>query len=498
MKKIINEKNLINKINEAVNTLCDTVIGTLGPKGQNVIIDHSACSPFITNDGVTIAQNIESEDEIINTIFEIVKTSSVKTDDIIGDGTTTTLLLLKNIYNEGRKYINEGINPIMLKKELNVSLNKLIKEIKSLSFKPKKQDLKIIAMISSNSKNIGNIISNTYFKIKNIDGITLEENENEFTETIFYKGYKFETIIASDYFFKENIINFKNAKILLTKSTIDNLEDISYLLNKIINNNQKLIIIAKDYSDDIINNFLSLYLENKINIILLKNPHYGENQKYFLDDIKAISNSYNINNYWLGEIENIKICKNETIICYKKNENITNRIKTIKDNNEFNKNERISMLQNGLATIKIGGNTTVEKREALMRYQDALKAINIAKNGVLIGSGISLLKLKKQFKIETNGDEIIYNILDTVFDQIIYNSGNNILEIKNKIIEENYNIVYDVKNEKFINCNHILDPTLAVIEEFKNAISIASMLLTTNSLIINEYKNINYDDSNIL
>ena len=218
-------------MNVAINLLCNTVKATLGPKGNNVIIDHSTFSPFITNDGVTIASNIESDDEVINTILNIAKEASIKTNEIVGDGTTTTLVLLQSIFNEGMKLIDNGINPIILKEELNYSLNKLIIELKKLSIKPSKSDLLNISITSSNSETIGKIITDTFLKVKNINSISINENNTNNTEVLFSKGYSFSTNLASIYYFKDKSeLYIKEPFILLFNMYLDNLEIISNII----------------------------------------------------------------------------------------------------------------------------------------------------------------------------------------------------------------------------------------------------------------------------
>ena len=232
MKKVVSGNVLKEKMIEAIDLLCDTVKVTLGPKGNNVIIDHSNFSPFITNDGVTIAENIESDDEITNTILELAKEASIKTNEIVGDGTTTTLVLLQSIFKEGLKVINEGVSPIILKQEIDESLNKIIELLKSKSRKPTNNDLLNISTISSNDKKIGKLIYEAYLKTQNKDAIKIIETNDIDCSLNFIKGYNFETVIASPYYFNEfKEINITNCKILIIDKTLEGIEEVANVLN---------------------------------------------------------------------------------------------------------------------------------------------------------------------------------------------------------------------------------------------------------------------------
>ncbi len=504
MKKVISNDELYIKMKEAINLLCNTVKITLGPKGNNVIIDHSSFSPFITNDGVTIAENIESDDEVINTILSLAKEASIKTNENVGDGTTTTLVLLQGIFNEGLNLIKNGKNPIILKKELYESLNKIIDKLNNISKKPKNRDLLNIAITSSNDIEIGTNIYKAYIKTKNINAIKIKESNNTKTNIEFLKGYSFETILASNYFINENNkINYYNSYILIINNILNNIEQIADILNLIIKNNNNLVIIANDYNDDLVNDIVSLYLSNKIKICLLKSPEYGNKQKNILKDISIITNAtiieerkITIND--LGIIKNITINNTFTTLSFKSNEKINNEIKNIikeKDILESNidlefYDKRIAMLSTCIATINIGAITTTESREKKMRYDDALYAINAASKGILPGSGISLLKISEELNINNDADKIFKNILILPIKQILKNAGLN-NDIINIIKENNFNLIYNIYLDSYekINETSIIDPTLVVINSIKNATSIASMLLTTKNLIINEYKN---------
>lgn len=502
MKKIIYGNELYEKMSEAINLLCNTVKITLGPKGNNVIIDHSSFSPFITNDGVTIAENIESEDEIINTILTLAKEASIKTNDIVGDGTTTTLVLLEGIFNEGLKLIKEGYNPIILKKELNTYLDKLIIELENISHIPTNNDLYNVAQTSSNDNLIAKNIYDAYTKTKNINAINIKEIDSNTSHIEYLNGYRFETVLASNYFLNEqNTIEYNNSNILIINNKLENIESIVEILNEVIKKNESLIIISDDYNDDVVNDLVSLYLSNEIKICLLKTPSYGHKAHEILKDISVITNSNIIKTDYitlndLGKVNNIVINNEEVIISFDYNDNIKKLINEIKSNNENEieknfKDLRISMLSTTVANILVGATTTTERRELKMRYIDALHAIDISTKGILPGAGIALLKLRSNIKLESDIDKLFYNVLYLPFKQILINSGLDDKDIYDNIKKYDFNKLYNINKSNYENINDtlVIDPTFVVLNALKNAVSISSMLLTTSHLIINEYKN---------
>jgi len=496
VKKVINNDELKNKMCIAVNMLCGTVKTTLGPRGNNVIINNSSFNPFITNDGVTIAENIESDDNVINTILKLTKEASINTDEVVGDGTTTTLVLLESIFNEGMNLINKGINPIVLKNELDNSLNNIIDALKKESIKPNKKDLLNIATTSSNSDYIGKIITDTYLKVKNINSISIKEYNIKETKVVYNKGYIFESNLANTYYFKDqNEIILKDAYIILSYNYIDSLNSFGDIINDLLNNKKDLVIICKDYSEEVINQVISLYIDNTIKIYLFKTPEYGINELIFLDDISVITNAKKYDDYKIGIIKNMKFDKEKATILFNKNNRINELIKKIKnDKNPIDKdfnNKRLSMLTNSLAEIQVGGNSMLERRELVMRYVDALHAINSAKNGILLGSGIPFYKISNSMICNTNAEKILKNSLSKPIHQILINSGIDYKNILDYIKNNNYNILYNVKTYNYENINNrtIIDPLDVSINSLTNAVSIAGMLLTTSNLVMNEFDN---------
>ncbi len=509
MKKVISNEELNLKMIEAIKLLCEPVKKTLGPKGRNVIIDHSAFSPFITNDGVTIAENITSEDPVINTILELAKESSIKTNELIGDGTTTTLVLLESLYLNGYEKIKEGYNPLIFKQELNIALETVINNIIKESTKPAKKDLENIATISANSKKIGHILATAYKKVGK-DNIYITESNTETTKVNHLIGYQIDCNIASPYYFKNNLpLEFENPKILLYAQELEYIEEISPLINKIIDTKNPLIIIAKDYNPNLINEVINLYLTNNIPLILLKTPYYGLEEQVTLTDLATISNTkvysnlknIDINN--LGTLEHIDITKETVTFKYRETKTIKEYFKNLKKNisnkNEFD-TKRLAMLNKGFIKIEVGAQTTTEQREKKMRYDDALCSLKIALKGVVPGSGLTLLKCCEKLNPDNPATIILKEALKTPLKQILENAALNSDEIINKIISSNYNYLYNVKKDTYeeVSNSVVIDSTEVVITALKNACSIAGLLLTTNTLIINEFNsnNKNYLDIN--
>ena len=496
MKKIIKDEELYAKMLEAISLLCDTVKTTLGPKGCNAIIDHSTFRPFITNDGVTIALNIESEDAAVNTILELAKESAINTNNNVGDGTTTTLVLLESIFTNGLKLIKEGMNPILLKKELNKYLEEIIIKIKEEKIKPSKRKLKQIACISGGAKEIGEKVSEAYFKVLNKEAIFLKEGKEVDTIVNFLKGYTFESNLASPYFLKsQDRLEFNEPLFLLLDKEISDIEEVSFILNIIIDNKRPLIILANNYSDLFIQNILTLNEEANTSIILLKTPYYGLNSAYLLDDIKAsteakiekdIVSDYNV----LGKAKHITIDDKIVNISFEKNSLVTKRIEELKKSSLEDKNKRIAMFKNGSAEILVGGLTETERREKLMRYEDALWAISEGSKGIVPGSGLILSKISHS--LSNKGVENIYKeALLKPLEQILLNAGLEYDKIYEEIKKKDFKVLYNVSldKEERVENTLVYDPLSVLINSLTNAVSIASMLLTTTSLIINEYQN---------
>lgn len=500
MKEVVSGEELKSVMSEAVNLLCDTVSSTLGPTGNNILINNSDTTPFITNDGVTIASNIESSDKRINTVLEIVKEASLKTNEIVGDGTTTTLVLLQSIFNLGLEEINKGKNKIVLKNELLNCMDKVIEEINKLKKEPTKEDLLNIATTSSNDLKIGKITTDIFLKMKSKYSIKLEESSNELTYTINKKGYDIPiNNLSSMYFSKDKSIELKDIHILVLKGYLDSLESISDIINDILENNKNLIIFVEAMNEQIKNEVLVYYFNNK-NIFLTELAELASHRDKQEEDISTLSGCIIKNIDYeetsfndLGFIDNI-ILKNDEVILLNNNESSSELINKLKEelesSNDYEKefiNSRISKLEEGITTIYVGGTTKSEKREKIMRYEDALCALESAKKGVVTGEGITYLEISKNIESDDTGSLILKKSLEKPFEKVIENLGLDYKEIKNNIIKNKYKVIYDYKTNDYISTNNsnIIDPVEVVITAFKNALSIAAMLLSTSSLVIN-------------
>lgn len=505
LKKVVNGVELKEKMALAINLLCDTVKTTLGPKGNNIIIDHSAFTPFITNDGVTIAENIESEDVIINTILELAKEASIKTNTTVGDGTTTTLVLLQSIFNQGLKEIEAGVNPIILKQNLEQDLRIIKEEILKLSKIPSKDDYEKIAMTSANSKEVGKIISEAYNKVSSKSAIRIKEGDYFSTKVIYRKGYLFDTLLASPYFLEDKCnIEIENPFLLIVNSYLENIEEIAVFLNEIIELKKPLIVIAEDYSENIISEILALNQEIKNKIYLLKTPEFGKNKQDLLKDLELVSQGKIIDNLpaanlsYLGLVEFINIASLETTIIFKQDDKIKEKVIELQHlsleskqiDTEFLK-KRIAMFENGLIDILVGATTKTERRELKMRYDDALCAVDSVKKGVLPGAGLALYKICTELDRKLLKSSIFIKVLKAPFQQILTNAGLYEEGIIKKIKQSSYQTVYNIISSDYesLESTTIIDSTAVIISAIENATSIAGMLLTTSSLIINEYQN---------
>ena len=504
MKRVIMNEELYNCCEEAIDLLCGTVKKTLGPRGSNAIIDHSLFSPFITNDGVTIAKNIESEDERVNTILTLAKEASIKTDEEVGDGTTTTLVLLESIFKNGLEKIKSGKNPHRLKKELDEGTKEIIAKIKEEARIPSEEDYFRVASIAASDEEIGHLVSSVYLKLNSKGSLKIEESREKETYVKYVNGYTLDTILSSPYFLKEEI-TYNNPYVLIINKDIKEIEEISEVINFLIDKKSPSIILAQDYNEEVINQILSLNFNKITNVTLLKMPEYGTHQIDILNDIEVITDAkivkitdeITLSN--LGKCNKVVINKEYVNIFYDKESKkverhlakIKKRSKEEKDSYELDfLNERIAKLTNGRGIIYVGASTTTEAREKKMRFDDALYALENTSEGVVPGSGIILLRISDKMQIETDGYEILKKSLEKPFYQILENVGIEREEVYSKIKESNYELIYNVLDEKYesVMKTSVVDPVSVVTSALENASSIASMLLTTTCLIINEFQ----------
>ena len=509
MKKVVSNNELKEVMDNAINLLCTTVSKTLGPTGNNILIDNSELSPFITNDGVTIAKNIESNDERVNAVLEIVKEASLKTNEIVGDGTTTTLVLLESIYKEGIKEIELGKNPIIIKKELNQALDIVIKELQKEKISPTEKDYQNIAITSANDKEIGLYLSNIYSKTNNKYSIQLKQSKNLNTYYELKQGYSIEiNEISSLYFKTRKIIALEDVYIFILKGYLTDINQIANIINE--SENKNIVIFVEGLERNIKEEILAYFLTENKNIFIIELPEYALHKEKIENDIKVLSDcdirnidyeTVDFNNS--GKISNISITNEEININVDKNKakklikELKEELKTTYDSyeKEFIEN-RLAKLENGIITIYVGGTTKTEIKEKLMRYEDCLCALDISKKGIIPGEGISLLKISESLDAKTSGEKILKIALTSPINKIIENTGQNI-NIKQQIIDSNFEKIYNFENSSLetIEQTTIKDPIEVVKTSLENAVSIASLLLTTSSIIINEDKTL---ENNVL
>ena len=501
MKEVISISELRNTILSAVNMLCNPVGSTLGPRGNNVIISTSELSPYITNDGVTIAKSIESSDSKINAVLEILKEASLKTDEIMGDGTTTTLVLTKSIIEEGYNLIDSKISGVVIQKELNNALNKVIEIINLLKKIPLKKDFISVASISCNDEKIGVFLSDIYFKMKNKNNIRIEESNNEKTYYEIKKGYSLEIDnISNLYFQNTQELTLDKPSVLVLRGYLENLKQIDSVINYIIDKNKNIIIFVEEISEFITEEILLYYLKEHKNIFIFKLPDYGLRKEEIELDLSYLCNlkikNINLEEINYSDLGNIKkaVINNKEVILINENENVNLRLDELKKSliniyddydKEFIEN-RISKLENGIATVYVGGITKTEKREKVMRFIDALSSLEVASKGVVIGGGVTFLKISNELDEKNIGEKILKKALQTPFQKILENMGEDYKIIKKEIEKSNFNKIYNNGEYELISKTNIIDPASVVIETLKNSVSISSMLLTTNYLIINE------------
>lgn len=497
MKKIIKGRLLLEYIDKAITLLSDAVKITLGPNGNNVIINDSKFNPYITNDGVTIASAINDDNEIMDTILTIIKEAALKTNSDVGDGTTTTIVLLESIYKNSISLIKNSNEMLNYKKELQESLKKIINKLNNYSKIPSKIDLEKIACISANDEKIGKLIAKFYLDLNKSNNIKIEENLIDSRDYVVkLQGYFFENSLASPYFSNEKHQTIKSPTLILYNKEINYIEDIEQIIFDYSQMQKNLIIIADSFANEVINEVLAINYEAKGNIILINNPEYGSRKLELLDDLKIISNAKNINNHWVGNIKEFKADEKEIYLIYDKNNKIKDYLNILQkklkeENDQYNQiylKDRISKLENIYGNIYVGGQTSLERREKKMRFTDALCALEASSTGICPGGGLVLYQISEEIKKETLADLVLSKSLKDPLIQILKNSNVNYRKIIQKIKIKNYQKIYNAKNKTFesISNTNVLDNKSVIMYALSNAVSIASLLLTTSHLVIND------------
>ena len=504
---------------EGINKLADTVKVTLGPKGRNVVLDKNFGTPLITNDGVTIAKEIELEDKFENLGAQLIKEVSIKTNDIAGDGTTTATVLAQSMIKEGVKNVAAGADPIAIKRGIDLAILEAIKNLKSLSSPINgKEDITRVASISANSIEIGKLIADAMEKVSKDGVITIEESKTSNTELNIVEGLEFNNGYLSPYMITntekmEAVLD--NPYILITDRKISNIQEILPILEALIQESGKLLIICDDIESETLSTLVLNKLRGVLNVVAVKAPGFGDKRKSMLEDIAILTDGEVITSdlgldlkdttiNQLGKAKQVKIQKENTIIVDGAGDSnkIENRIKLIKaqisDNQSSYENEtlheRLAKLTGGVAIIGVGAATEVEMKDKKLRIEDALSATKAAvEEGIVPGGGTALINIISEVnKIlpdlkddEKLGANIVLKALEEPLKQISINAGLEPSIIINNIKNEKPGIGYDFLTSQYVDMKAIgiVDPTKVTRSALENAASVASMVLTTESLI---------------
>jgi len=511
--------NARKSIEKGVNQLADAVKITLGPKGRNVVLEKKYGSPTITNDGVTIAKEIELEDPYENMGAQLVKEVASKTNDVAGDGTTTATLLAQAIVREGMKNIAAGANPIILKRGIEKATEKAVEVIKSNSQKIKgKHDMAFVATISSGDETIGNLIADAMEKVTADGVITVEENKASDTIIEVVEGMQFDRGYISPYMVTDNEkmeAVLEEPYILITDKKISNAQDLLPALELIVKNGGKMLLIAEDVEGDALATLVVNKLRGTFTCVAVKAPGFGDRRKEMLRDIAVLTGGQVISEEvgmdikdikldWLGKAKSVKVEKENTVIVggagYQKE--IKDRIESIKKQIELTTssydkeklNERLAKLAGGVAVIRVGAATETEMKEKKYRVEDALNATRAAvEEGIVPGGGTAYINAVPEVEKLVNtlqGDEktgasIILKALEEPLRQIAINAGVDGSVIVEKVKNSEKGIGYDALREEFVNMFEagIVDPVKVTRSALQNAASVAAMLLTTESAV---------------
>ncbi|HOZ54751.1 MAG TPA: chaperonin GroEL [Clostridia bacterium] len=507
------------KLLNGVNQLADTVKVTLGPKGRNVVLDKNFGAPLITNDGVTIAKEIELEDPFENMGARLVKEVSTKTNDVAGDGTTTATVLAQSMIKEGVKNVAAGADPMLIKKGIDKAVDTAVESLRKISSTVNgKEDIARVASISANSEEIGKLISEAMEKVSKDGVITIEESKTSNTELTVVEGMQFNKGYVSPYMVTdtekmEAIID--NPYILITDKKISNIQEILPLLESVMQQSGKLVIICDDIEGEALSTLVLNKLRGVLNVVAVKAPGFGDKRKAMLEDISILTGGEVITSdlglelknttiEQLGKAKQIKVQKENTIIVdgigekYKIEERIS-QIKTqlLEEKSEYEKenlSERLAKISGGVAVIGVGAATEVEMKEKKLRIEDALSATKAAvEEGIVAGGGTAYInvipdveKLIEQLSPEEKiGAKIVLKSLEEPARQIAINAGLEPAIILEKIKQSDIGIGFDAANEEYVDMKKagIVDPTKVSRSALQNAASIASMILTTESII---------------
>ncbi len=519
------------KLELGIDTLANTVKVTLGPRGRNVVLEKPYGAPLITNDGVTIAREIELEDPFENMGASLVKEVAIKSNDVAGDGTTTATILAQSIVKEGLKMLSAGANPVFLKKGIELATKKSIECLSKRSRKIESNyEIAQVASISSGDEEIGKLIADAMNKVGETGVITVEEAKSLETTLEIVEGMQFDRGYISPYMVSDTermIAELENPYILITDKKISNMKEILPILEKTVQASRPMLIIADDVEGEALTSLVINKLRGTLNVIAVKAPAFGDRRKAMLEDIAILTGGeviseekgykfedVDLNN--LGRAKTVKVNKDTTVIVdgMGEKQNIESRINTIKsqisestsDYDREKLQERLAKLSGGVGVIKVGAATEVEMKERKLRIEDALNATKAAvEEGIVAGGGTILLQLvedMKEFKYDGEigmGVEIVKRAFETPIKQISENAGLNGGVILENVKKLGKDIGFDAKNEEYVDMfeKGIIDPAKITRSAIQNSASVASLILTTEVVVANK-KEENKDNANMM
>ena len=508
-------------LESGVNQLADTVRVTLGPKGRNVVLDKSFGAPLITNDGVTIAKEIELEDAFENMGAQLVKEVATKTNDVAGDGTTTATVLAQAMVNAGIKNLAAGANPIILRKGMKKATDCAVEAIAGMSQKVNgKEHIARVAAISAGDEEVGQLVADAMEKVSGDGVITIEESKTMQTELDLVEGMQFDRGYISAYMatdMDKMEATLDNPYILITDKKISNIQEILPLLEQVVQCGAKMLIIAEDVEGEALTTLIVNKLRGTFNVVAVKAPGYGDRRKAMLEDIAILTGGTVISSElgyelkdtdmsMLGRAKSVKVQKENTVIVDGEGDKdaIQSRISQIKmqieeTTSDFDKEklqERLAKLAGGVAVIRVGAATETERKEAKLRLEDALAATRAAvEEGIICGGGSAYIHAAKEVaKLaetmegdEKTGAQIVLKALEAPLYHIAANAGLEGSVIINKVEESAVGVGFDVLKEEYVDMVSagILDPAKVTRSALQNATSVASTLLTTESVVAN-------------
>ena len=520
-KEVRFSKDARESMLKGVNILADAVRVTLGPKGRNVVLEKEYGSPLITNDGVTIAKEIELEDPFENMGAQVVKEVATKTNDVAGDGTTTATVLAQAMINEGMKNLAAGANPIILRKGMKKATEAAVEAIAEMSSKVTGRDqIAKVAAISAADEEVGELVADAMEKVSNDGVITIEESKTMKTELDLVEGMQFDRGYLSAYFstdMEKMVAELDDPYILITDKKITNIQEILPLLEQIVQSGKKLLIIAEDIEGEALTTLIVNKLRGTFSVCAVKAPGYGDRRKAMLEDIAILTGGTVISEEvglelkdatldQLGRAKSVKVEKENTVIVDGEGDKdaIQARLGQIKaqieeTTSEFDKEklqERLAKLSGGVAVIRVGAATETEMKESKLRLEDALAATKAAvEEGIIFGGGSAYIHASKKAAekvADLEGDEktganIILKALEAPLFQIAVNAGLEGAVIVNKVKEAEIGKGFDALHGEYVDMveKGIIDPAKVTRSALQNATSVASTLLTTESVVAN-------------